>query len=212
VGAVRLEDIDIVISDGDLPDQSLAHAKNAGTVAWDIETSGLDWVRERLATCQLYVQDETVSIVRISDTLPKNLLSLLSEPSVKKVFHHAMFHLRFMHYHWGTISNNIACTKIASKVLDPANEHDHSLKALVDKYLRVVLDKKAQSSDWLAPNLTDEQLLYAAGDVLYLIPLLSRLEEELRARDLLELAHDCYCHIPTRVQLDVLGYGDVYSY
>lgn len=53
---------------------------------------------------------------------------------------------------------------------------------------------------------------HAAGDVLYLIPLLEKLEEALQARDLLELVHDCYQHVPTRVRLDVLGYEDIYTY
>jgi ribonuclease D len=82
----------------------------------------------------------------------------------------------------------------------------------VKDQLGVRLDKKEQRSDWLSTNLTDDQLLYAAGDVLYLIPLLRSLEETLKAQGLLELAHASYCHIPTRVQLELLGYDDVYSY
>lgn len=209
---VHLNDTTIVLSYGDLPDESLARIRDARVVAWDIETSGLNWRTERIATCQLYSPDATVNIVKIEDTVPNNLCSVVSEPSILKVLHHAMFDLRFVSYHWRTKPSNIADTKIASKLLDPRKKRGHSLKDLVKDRLGVRLDKKEQRSDWLSTNLTDEQLLYAAKDVLYLIPLLRSLEDTLKAQDLLELAHASYCHIPTRVQLELLGYDDVYTY
>ena len=47
---------------------------------------------------------------------------------------------------------------------------------------------------------------------MYLVQLLDVLERELKSKDLLDLAHLCFTHIPAKVQLDILGYEDVYSY
>jgi ribonuclease D len=43
-----------------------------------------------------------------------------------------------------------------------------------------VLDKSQQTSDWLSPSLTQEQLTHAVRDVEYLIPLLDTLMDEAR--------------------------------
>jgi ribonuclease D len=209
---MRASGTEIIVREGDLPDEPLSRMRNAGIVAWDIETSGLDWRTERIATCQLYSPGGTVEVVKVGAYPPENLSLLLADAAVTKIFHHAMFDLRFMHQSWQVMPNNIACSKIASKLLTPREEHAHSLKSLVEQHLGVVLDKTEQRSDWLSAKLTDEQLLYAASDVLYLIPLLKTLEDALQQRDLLNLARACYQHVPTRVRLDVLGYEDVYTY
>lgn len=211
-GGARLEGVSIVTAFDDLPDKWLRSLRGAGIVACDIETSGLNWDEDRIATCQLYAPSKPVVVVRINEEPPKNLCSLIEDTEVKKVFHHAMFDLRFMHYRWELAPTNVACTKIASKLLDPRNEHSHSLKLLLEGHLGVTLDKKEQLSDWFSPTLTEAQLLYAAGDVVYLISLLSQLERALESVGLLELARACYGHIPTRVQLDILGYQDVFVY
>lgn len=203
---------EITVREGDLPSEPLTKIRDAGVVAWDIETSGLDWRTERIATCQLYSPGGAVEVVKVGAHLPENLSLLLTDAAVTKIFHHAMFDLRFMHHNWQVIPGNIACTKIASKILTLREEHTHSLKALVEQHLGVMLDKAEQQSDWLSANLTDRQLLYAASDVLHLIPLLETLEVALQQKDLLDLVRACYRHIPTRVQLDVLGYEDVYTY
>lgn len=212
MGNVWVDGTEIIVREGDLPSESLTMIHNAGVVAWDIETSGLDWRTERIATCQLYSPGGIVELVKVGARPPENLSSLLTDAAVTKIFHHAMFDLRFMHHNWRVTPSNIACTKIASKLLASRGEHAHNLKVLIERYLGVVLDKTEQRSDWLSARLTDGQLLYAASDVLYLISLLKTLEEALRQRDLLDLAKACYQHIPTRVRLDVLGYEDIYTY
>ena len=196
----------------DMPAEYANLVHSARIVAWDIETSGLDWRNDQIATCQLYIPESPVIIVRVGNTPPKELRSLLSDALVKKVFHHAMFDLRFMSYNWGVLSQNITCTKIASKLLDVRNKRKHSLQSLVKQYLGVMTNKNEQQSDWLSSKLTEKQIIYATTDVLYLLPLLDALERELESKGLLELAHACFAHIPTRVQLDLLRYADIYTY
>lgn len=202
----------IEIYDHDIPSDYYDRIHNAKIVAWDIETSGLDWHNDRIGTCQLHTPDESVAIVKCSNIIPEKLKSLLSDASVKKVFHHAMFDLRFMSYHWDVSPNRVACTKIAAKLLDVENINNHTLKSLLKTYLDVSIDKNEQVSNWLADDLTDDQISYAARDVQYLLHLLNVLERQLEIKGLQSFAHSCFDHIPTRLRLDILGYGDIYSY
>jgi ribonuclease D len=197
---------------GDIPGEYLALARNARVVAWDIETSGLDWRTDKIGTCQLYIPGIAPVLVIIGNDLPHNLGTLVSEASIMKVFHHAMFDLRFMTYRWGVQAQNIACTKIAAKLINREDNSKNSLKLLLGHYLHVSIDKTSQKSDWLAPQLSDAQIQYAVKDVLYLIELLSALEQDLGRCGLLELAHKCFAHIPTQVALEVMGYKDIYAY
>jgi ribonuclease D len=198
--------------ESDVSSSFLDAASGAGIVAWDIETSGLDWRSDLIATCQIQIPQAKTAKIRIGTTTPRRLVELLLNPAVKKIFHHAMFDLRFMSYRWNVVPQTIACTKIAAKILDGESTESHSLKVLVERHLGIMLDKTEQTSNWLAPHLTTNQLEYAARDVIYLASLLEVLEQRLRNRALLSLAHACFSHIPTRVQLDILGYGDIYMY
>ena len=102
---------------GDIPLEAYDNAVHVGLVAWDIETSGLNWNEDLISTCQVYIPGTKIYIVRINETQPTYLGQLLSSPTIRKVFHHAMFDLRFMVNKWHFPISNIACTKIASKVL-----------------------------------------------------------------------------------------------
>jgi len=182
-------------------------------VAWDIETSGLDWRSQRIGLCQLLVKEHGLSIVKIKkNKKATNLAAILQDASIQKVFHHAMFDLRFLCYHWGVVAANIACTKIASKLLDPEETKGHTLAALVQRHLGVTLDKGSRNSDWLTWGLSPDQLRYAGNDVRYLPDLLEILLQELGARGRRDLALRCFAHIPTQDQLEIQGLKDIYGY
>lgn len=202
---------DVAISIGDIPAFAISEARHAGSIAWDIETSGLDWKYDKICTCQVFIPNSRVFLIRVCDSIPYNLKMLLNDEHVCKVFHHAPFDLRFMTYHWSTEVQNVVCTKIASKILAP-EMNDHSLKNLLERYLGIYLDKKMQTSNWLCEKLTEEQLIYAVRDVLYLPTLFNELKCSLICCDRWALADASFDYLPTRVKLDVLGSGDVYLY
>lgn len=200
------------LTDGDLGESFTRRAHAAGSVACDTETSGLDWRTEKLAICQLALPSGEANIVRFTGAgRPEALVRLMADPSVTKVFHHAMFDLRFMAAAWNFEPATVVCTKIASKLLFPERKN-HSLQPLLHELLGVVIDKSQQKSDWFSPQLTVEQVQYALGDVRHLHALYERLCYSLRERKLMSLALKCYDHIPARVSLELRGYGDVYSY
>ncbi|MGB8839645.1 MAG: ribonuclease D, partial [Aliidongia sp.] len=176
-----------------------------------IETTGLDWRIERIGTIQIQVEDVTY-VVRVNGHTPRRLKALIEDPSILKILHHAMFDLRFLAYHWDVAPANVACTKIASKLVDPQIPcEDHSLAPLVRRYLGVKLDKRPQTSNW-AGELSPIQLQYAANDVRYLWRLYEALDERLRHKGLLDLRERCYAHLHTQVELEVGGFPDVFAY
>jgi ribonuclease D len=196
---------------GDASTELIQEARKTCTVACDIETTGLDWKHDSIQTCQIFVPDFAIEIVRIESDMPLSLLELLEDYRIKKVFHHAMFDLRFFYENWGTVASNVACTKIAAKILEPKAK-SHSLKPILKKRLGIDISKGLAKSDWTVETLEPEQIRYAATDVAFLPQLLNVLEDALRKADRFTLAQACFQHIPTRVVLEVNGYGDVFTY
>jgi ribonuclease D len=194
----------------DLPD-GLAFG---ASVAIDTETMGLEHRRDRLCLVQLSAGDGTAHCVQI---LPPslggrggdcpNLKRLLEDPSVLKIFHFARFDLAALHKAFGVTVAPVACTKIASKLVRTYTDR-HGLKDLLRDLLGVDISKQQQSSDWGAPELTPDQLAYAASDVLHLHALWAKLKALLEREGRLELAESCYRFLPTRARLDLLGYED----
>jgi ribonuclease D len=200
-----------MVLESDLNELAFEQALAADLVAIDIETTGLDWRSDRIGVVQLHVAGTTY-IVRPSGRIPYRLKAVVEDSSVCKVFHHAMFDLRFLAHHWEIIPARVACTKIASKLAEPEVPcAEHSLAPLLERRLGVRLDKSVRTSDWMG-ELSESQLRYAADDVRFLPQLYQHLDVELRERDLLDLRNRCYTHLPTQVELEVGGFPDVFAY
>lgn len=202
-----------VLVEGDISPELEWAARDSASVAWDIETSGLDWSSDVIATCQLHVPDKWTEIVRIRGGRPSRLRELLQSERVMKVFHHAAFDLRFMQHRWNVIPHNVVCTKVLSKIVQPQlSPADHSLKPNLWRHLQVALDKSQQVSDWLSADLSPDQLAYAGRDVEFLLPLYERLMDLARADGLADIAERSFEYLPTRVQTDLRGCGDIFAY
>ena len=201
---------------GDLPDAVAFEA----SVAVDTETMGLNPHRDRLCLVQLCggaeptegrIQVHMVQIVpeslggRGADC--PNLKRLLSDTGVIKLMHFARFDVAILQHALGVSVSPVRCTKIAAKLVRTFTDR-HGLRELCRELLGVELNKQQQSSDWGAPELTPEQLGYAASDVLYLHALWQRLEGLLIREDRLELALAAYDFLPARARLDLLGYEE----
>lgn len=184
----------IEIVEGDLPSTWLQAAIRASIVGTDIETSGLDRIKDRIACIQIHVPNTGTIMVRWLDKKPTNILTLLNSWRVTKIFQFAPFDLSFLRrdYPDALKPTQIVDTKIAAKILDPKRElfidpdtnmGSHSLKALVWHYFEDKLNKDVAVSNWFAETLSKEQLAYAAKDVEVLPPLLSRLENDIIDKD-----------------------------
>lgn len=195
---------------GDLDAATYEQLADSPILSWDLETSGLDWRSERIATVQIHDRGTVVLVQHLGDE-PKLLKQLLESTATPKVLHHAMFDLRFMASAWGAAPANVRCTKIAAKLLG-VPKPEQSLAPLVRRYLGVALDKAQQVSDWGVAELSKEQIDYAVGDVCYLDELLEGLRADLEREGRWGLAEGCFAHLPTRVALDVRGFDDLFVY
>jgi ribonuclease D len=79
--------------------------------------------------------------------------------------------------------------------------------------LNVDISKKQQSSDWSNPILSNEQINYAATDVIYLHDIKNKLDEILKRQNRENLVKSCINFLPTRVELDLRGWSnDIFSH
>lgn len=180
--------------------------------AWDIETDGLDFRGDAIRTCQIFVPGYGVEVVRLRPGLPpQRLIEALGSTRVFKIFHHAMFDLRFMRFQWGARARNVGCTKVASKIALPSRE-SHSLAGLVYDFLGHYMDKSERLSDWSVKDLTVAQIRYAADDTIFLPELLDALLREARKEGVNELIERSFDYIPVRVETDIRNCGDAFSY
>jgi ribonuclease D len=181
------------------------------SVAVDTETMGLNLGRDRLCLVQLSAGDETCHMVQFPDggsyQAPR-LAALLGDPAVVKLFHFARFDLAVLQHNLGVTCRPLYCTKTASRLVRTFTDR-HGLKDLCKDLLGVDLSKQQQTSDWGAAKLSQEQLRYAAADVLYLHRLRERLDEMLVREGRAELAEACFGFLPVRAELDLKGWPDV---
>ena len=190
---------------GDLP----ADYRPGPAIAIDTETLGLNPHRDRLCVVQISKGDGDADVVQIlkDGPLPENLIRVLSDESVLKIFHYARFDLAVLFHAFGVMPRPVYCTKIASRLVRTYTDR-HGLKDLLRELLAVEISKQQQSSDWGAGTLTQAQIDYAASDVLHLHALKDKLDGMLERENRLGIAHQCFAFLPTRAQLDLLGWAE----
>jgi ribonuclease D len=191
---------------GDLP--NLDNYQN-NCVAIDTEALGLNNHRDRLCVVQLSPGDGSADVIQIAkgQSEAPNLVKLLSDQSVTKIFHFARFDVAILYKYLGVVTHPVYCTKIASKLTRTYTDR-HGLKDLVREFLNIDVSKQQQSSDWAAEELSAAQLEYAASDVLYLHQLKQILDQRLKREERREIADACFEFLPWRAKLDLAGWPD----
>jgi ribonuclease D len=184
-------------------------------IAIDTETMGLDYKRDPLCLVQISSGNQEVHLVQINRKTFKadNLKKILEDNDIKKIFQFARFDLAVLNYYLKADINNVYCTKIASKIGRTYTDK-HGLKDLCKELLNVELSKQMQSSDWGSETLTEQQVNYAASDVLYLHKIKEELDKILIRENRKELAEHCFKFLKHRVTLDLAGWNnqDIFSH
>ena len=190
----------------DLPDLA-NYAVEA--VAIDTETLGLKPHRDRLCVVQISPGDGTADVIQIApgQTQAPNLVRLLADAAITKLFHYGRFDIAVLYNAFGVMPEPVFCTKIASRLTRTYTDR-HGLKDICAELLGVNLSKAQQSSDWAAETLSPEQLEYAASDVLYLHRLRDVLAGRLARENRTGEAASCFRFLPTRARLDLMGWDE----
>ena len=178
-------------------------------VAIDTETLGLNPHRDRLCVVQISPGDGTADVIQIArgQREAPNLVSLLRDGNVTKLFHYGRFDLAVLYHAFGVMAEPVFCTKIASRLTRTYTDR-HGLKDICAELIGVNLSKIQQSSDWGADQLTPEQIEYAASDVLYLHALRNALSTRLTRDGRAGEAEACFRFLPTRAKLDLMGWAE----
>ena len=190
---------------GDLPDGLSFGA----AVAVDTEAMGLNPHRDRLCVVQLSAGDGNAHLVQLAPGAydAPRLKALMADPAVTKIFHFARFDLAMIYHYLGVMAGPVYCTKIASRLARTFTDR-HGLRDLCKDVLGIDVSKQQQSSDWGAATLSEEQLRYAAGDVLHLLALRARLDAMLAREGRADLAQAAFDFLPARVLLDLEGWAE----
>ena len=190
---------------GDLPEG----IRFGDSVAVDTEAMGLNPHRDRLCLVQLSAGDGDAHLVQLEPGLyaAPRLKALMADPTITKLFHFARFDLGMIYRYLGVMTGPVYCTKIASRLARTFTDR-HGLRDLCKDLLGVDLSKQQQSSDWGAAMLTDQQLQYAAADVLHLHALRAKLDMMLEREGRADLARAAFDFLPARVLLDLEGWPE----
>lgn len=185
--------------------------KRAKFLAVDIETMGVDPLNPRrgeIRLIQLAAPELPVLIIDWwkMDSAGKQLVKEILEAPMTKILHNGKFDMKFLSVAGINLRGSIFDTFLAEGVLVAGLEKQElKLQALVKKYLNMTLPKEEQQSDWSQPDLTREQLDYAARDVLVLPLLRIKLINELKVENLVKTAKLEFDALPAMVQMELNG-------
>ena len=195
---------DIKLYKKDLPDE----LDLGNVIAVDGEFMGLNVRRDPLCLIQISTGKNDAYIIQLDRTNydAPNLIKILSDDKVKKIFHYGRADMAHIKYYLKTETNNVLDTKIASR-LARSYADNHSLKTLIKEFANIDISKQFQSSDF-GGELTKAQLKYCANDVLYLHKVHEELEKILIRENRVELYKDCLKFLKTRVDLDLALFRD----
>jgi ribonuclease D len=163
----------------------------AHRISVDLEADSLYHFQEKVCLIQMAANGSNFVIdpLAIPDLSP--LKPLFIDESIQKIFHGADYDVRSLHRDFGIEIYNLFDTELASRFLGVTGT---GLDAVVKQHLNISLDKKYQKKDWSKRPLPTEMIEYAAGDVMYLLPISTNLIEELRHKNRLEwVSEECEC-------------------
>ena len=196
--------LDIKLHKQDLPDD----LKLGNSVSLDCEMGGLNVSRDLLHLVQVTTGNSDAHIIQLNRSNYKapNLVKLLQDKSIKKIFHFARADLAFISRYLKTDVQNIDCTKIKSKLCRTYTDK-HGLKELIKEFIGIDISKQYQSSDF-GGELSQAQLKYCANDVIHLHKINNSLNQILLRENRMKLYENTINFIQTRVELDLKSFKE----
>ena len=177
-------------------------------IAVDGEFMGLNVRRDPLCLIQISSGNSDAHIIQFDrdNYNAPNLVKLLGDDKVTKIFHYGRADLAHIKYYLKTETLNILDTKIASKLARSYSDN-HSLKTLIKEFINIDISKQFQNSDF-GGELNPAQLKYCANDVIYLHKIHMELQKILERENRINLYNDCLKFLKTRVDLDLALFKD----
>ncbi|MBI4468483.1 MAG: hypothetical protein HY650_04070 [Acidobacteria bacterium] len=179
----------------------------ADYIGVDCETTHLNPRQGRIRLLQLSTGPETyvLDLFNVSKPALGPLGEILAGDRPVKILHNAKFDAKMLRHHAGIGLGRLFDTYLASRILGAGDpERHHGLADVAFRYLNQQLDKSFQKTDWTG-ELTEGQLKYAAADAEILLPLRSRLVEEIKRERLIAASRvEFECVVPT-AEMELTG-------
>ena len=199
----------------DIPDNIIESYLSESEIAIDTELHGLRLFRDEVCLVQICDDKKNVCLIKPDkNQTPPKLKRLLTDSDVTKVFHFAISDVAFIKTSLNIDVKPFCCTKVMSKLIRTYTQ-EHGLKNLILEIHGKQINKENQQSNWDSSKLTENQLEYAANDVLYLVNIYRKLLEMMNKRSPLksgitisELNQKAQSILPGLVELLIHGYGD----
>lgn len=112
--------------------------------------------------------------VALNDLSPFS--DILVNPSIVKVLHSCSEDLDALWFNLKVIPSPLFDSQFAANLLDMGQTLGYA--NLVENMLDIHVDKGESRTDWIARPLSPEQLVYAAADVFYLLPVYRQIAEQ----------------------------------
>jgi DNA polymerase I-like protein with 3'-5' exonuclease and polymerase domains len=159
--------------------------RSVGSVALDLETygprkgDGLDpWAGDiRLLSLCVEGQEPWILDLRAIGYDLGELKTALE--AVEIIAHNAKFDLLWLRVKCGLRASKVFCTLVGARLLSAGTKPGNDLDRCLERYLNVAPAPDHSRSDWGSMFLTEDQLAYAARDVLHLHALTNKLWGEL---------------------------------
>lgn len=146
-------------------------------LAVDTEFERTNTFFHRLALIQVFDGHEIYLIDPLQVDQLDPFGEVLSSPNVLKALHSCSEDIEALHNSYGYEINAVFDTQIAASISGLGQMMGYG--SMVEAMLGLTLDKEHTKTDWLKRPLSEEQKIYAAQDVQFLLPCFYQLRETL---------------------------------
>lgn len=146
-------------------------------LAIDLEADNQHLFEEQVCLVQISTDKYNFLIDALAFKNLDILKPIFEDPKKPKIFHDLEFDLRSMNKEFHCSFINLFDTKMAAEF---CGEEKCSLSALLDKHLKLNLEKEYQQANWTIRPLPDKMLQYSVNDSCYLNELKNILTNQLK--------------------------------
>jgi ribonuclease D len=181
-GAPSLDDLPppVLVQDEAALARMLGVLERMQEIAFDTEADSFFHYREKVCLIQVSAGGCDWLVDPLAEIELAPLGAVLADPARVKVFHDGEYDVLLLKRDFGFSFASLFDTRVAAAALgDPSP----GLAAVLEREFGVVLDKSMQRSDWSRRPLSQRQITYARLDTRFLVQLMQRQREALRALD-----------------------------
>jgi ribonuclease D len=177
-----------LVETGEQLDRFYAGNKGIQWMAFDTEFIPEKYFRSKLCVISVATPNGNYVLDVVKLDKMDGFLRLVGDPGILKITHAGENDYRILVTDYNAKPKNIFDTQLSYGFLN--RDYPLGLQYLVEKELKIWMNKGELRSDWEQRPLTPEQMKYAVGDVINLYPLMKVLKRKLKKRGKLEWSNE----------------------